>query len=383
MKRFRIAAAFLLAPCLPPAAEANPACGEVLTTDTTLTGDMTCAGTALRIGADGITVNLNGYMITGDGVTVGAAGVRNAGYNGVTIENGTITNFFFGIYLNGASGNTIQLITADGNTFSGIYVENGSNSNQIVDSVVINNGTPAHRGNGITINGSDGNLVARSLAVNNYTQGIFVGGGANSPASSNTRIVHNTSHDNVSNGIGIIGGSGHLVQNNRSVDNGGHGVSFSSLPVPGSVTDSAVAGNTASGNALNGIALNDAHRNRVTANQADANVLTGILLTGADDNAITGNRVSGSGVHGILLRAGSDVNAIRGNEFDDNVQSGIVVALGGGDAPADNRFTGNRATGHPLFDVRDQTIGDGTRGTDSIYRGTRCDTSSPDGICVP
>jgi hypothetical protein len=56
MKRFLVAAALLIAPCVQSAVEANPACGEVLTTDTTLTGDMTCAGTALRISADGVCV---------------------------------------------------------------------------------------------------------------------------------------------------------------------------------------------------------------------------------------------------------------------------------------------------------------------------------------
>ena len=382
MKRFFVAAAFLLTPCLLSAAEGNPSCGEVLTTDTTLTGDMTCAGTALRIGADGITVDLNGFWIYGDSVSVGWAGVENAGYRKVTIENGTITDFFFGIHLEGADDNRIRAITADGNWFSGIYLEEGSDSNRIEESIVINNGTPAHRGNGITINGSDGNLVARTFAANNYTQGIFVGGGADTAASSNTRILNNTSQNNVSNGIGIIGGSGHVIQNNVSVDNGGHGVSFSSLPVPGSVTDSSIVGNTLNGNTLNGMALSDSDGNRIAANRMSGNVLTGILLTEADDNTITGNRVSGSGVHGILIRSGSDRNALRGNEFDANAQSGIVVSVFGG-APADNRFEGNHATDNVSFDVRDQTLGNGTQGTDSTYRGTRCDTSNPDGICVP
>lgn len=382
MKRFRVVAAFLLAPCLLSAAEANPPCGSVLTTDTTLTGDMVCAGTALRIGADGITVDLNGDTISGDGVSVGSAGVENAGYHKVTIENGTITAFFFGIHLEGADDNRIRAITADGNSFSGIYLEEGSDDNRIEESVVINNGSPARPGNGITINGSDGNLVTRTLAANNYTQGIFVGGGADTAASSNTRILNNTSQGNVSNGIGVIGGSGHVIQNNTSVDNGGHGVSFSPLPVPGPVTDSSMVGNTLTGNTLNGIALNDSDGNRIVSNGISGNVLTGILLTEADDNRLTGNRVAGNGVHGILVRSGSDRNAIRGNEFDSNGVSGIVVSVFGG-APADNTFEGNRALGNVSFDVRDQTIGNGTQGTDSTYRGTRCETSVPAGICVP
>jgi parallel beta-helix repeat protein len=109
-------------------------------------------------------------------------------------------------------------------------------------------------------------------------------------------------------------------------------------------------------------------------------------LINADDNTIAGNRVTGSGDHGLFVASGSDNNAIRGNEFDSNGRRGILVsvvdAFGFG-APEDNRFEGNHATGNVLFDVRDQTIGDGTQGTDSTYKGTRCETSSPDGICVP
>lgn len=75
------------------------------------------------------------------------------------------------------------------------------------------------------------------------------------------------------------------------------------------------------------------------------------------------------------MRSGSDDNAIRGNEFDSNGLRGILVSLGGGfEAPKDNVFTGNHATGNALFDVQDLTKGDGTQGTDSTYRGTRCAT---------
>lgn len=364
MKRY-VAGTGLLLSCFSFAslAEAQPACGAVLTADTTLASDMFCPGsTALVIGADGITVDLNGYTISGDGVTPDAAGVRNIGYGNVTIENGTITGFDRGIHLSGASANTIRAITVDKNFFFGMLLHNNSTNNEIIDCVVINNGTPSRPGNGITINGSDGNLVTRTYAANNYTQGIFVGGGGNpsAPASSNTRILNNTSEHNVSNGIGIIGGSGHTIQGNISVNNGAHGVSLSSVPLTGPVTNSVIIANGLSGNTLNGIAM-----------------------INSDDNRIIANRVNGNALHGISVRSGSDRNVIRGNEFDSNLR-GIVVSLGGGfDAPKNNLFTGNHSTGNAVIDVVDETTGDGTAGTDSTYRGTRCDTSHPTGICVP
>lgn len=382
MTRLSVAASALVLAAGPAAAQ-TPPCGATITADITLAADMTCAGTALVIGADGITLDLGGYTLTGAGVT-GSAGVANTGWRDGVITNGTIAGFFFGIHFEGASNNVIRGVTAEGNVLSGMYLEEGSDDNRIESSAVINNGTPVYRGNGITINSSDGNTVTRTLATGNQTQGIFVGGGAGTAASANTRIRHNTSYGNVSNGIGILGGSGHVVAENESTGNGGHGISFSSTPAAGRVTDSVIAGNVAAGNTLNGIALNDAHGNRLTGNDVSGNVLTGILLTGADGNSVVANRAGGNLVHGLLVRAGADRNSFSGNAFDGNGSRGISVGPGGGPAPAGNTFTGNRAEDNAgLFDVQDQTLGDGTAGTDSTYRGTRCETSNPPGICKP
>src|SRR5438034_4577316 len=49
-------------------AAASVQCGAVITTDTTLTADLVnCAGNGLVVGADDITLNLNGHTVSGDG----------------------------------------------------------------------------------------------------------------------------------------------------------------------------------------------------------------------------------------------------------------------------------------------------------------------------
>ena len=82
----------------PGVAAANPACGATLTSSVKLTSDMSCSGTALTVGKSGITINLNGHTITGSGYTNGYYGVYNYGYDKVTVENGTITDFEYGLY---------------------------------------------------------------------------------------------------------------------------------------------------------------------------------------------------------------------------------------------------------------------------------------------
>ena len=81
----------------PAAAAANPACGATLTSSVKLTGDMSCSGTALTVGKPGITINLNGYTLSGSGELNGYYGVYNDGYNKVTVENGTIEDYDYGL----------------------------------------------------------------------------------------------------------------------------------------------------------------------------------------------------------------------------------------------------------------------------------------------
>jgi len=83
-------------------------CGEVVTEDVLLDGDLTCSGTALVIGADGITVDLNGHTIAsedGEGIGVDNSG----GFKSITIKNGTIDGFKEAVYTDGAIG--LELIS--------------------------------------------------------------------------------------------------------------------------------------------------------------------------------------------------------------------------------------------------------------------------------
>jgi Periplasmic copper-binding protein (NosD) len=90
-------------------ASAQPACGEVITEDTTLTADLNCGSdVALVIGAPGVTLDLGGHHISC------GTGVRNPGFAGVTIRNGSITFDDQGVLLIGATGNTIRDLDIDG-----------------------------------------------------------------------------------------------------------------------------------------------------------------------------------------------------------------------------------------------------------------------------
>jgi hypothetical protein len=81
-------------------------CGDTITTDTKLKSDLVgCPGNGIVIGADSLTLDLNGHTIQGSG---GGAGIDNsAGHDGVRIEQETVTGFGARILLIGASGNRV------------------------------------------------------------------------------------------------------------------------------------------------------------------------------------------------------------------------------------------------------------------------------------
>jgi parallel beta-helix repeat protein len=111
---------------------ANPSCGDVLMASRTLSGDLDCsayAGDALTLGKKGITLNLNGYTLTGPAGDDNYSGVYSAKKN-VTVRNGTIENYDIGVYFYGVVGGTIKGLDVMGEAGdandTGIYVYYGT-----------------------------------------------------------------------------------------------------------------------------------------------------------------------------------------------------------------------------------------------------------------
>ena len=112
------------------AADKQPSCGETITADTKLDSDLLdCPNNGLVIGADGVTVNLNGHVITGDGKEFSECpkgescdvGVLSDRYDGVTVMNGTTRGFGVGVTMAGSDGSEILGITATKNVFFGAF----------------------------------------------------------------------------------------------------------------------------------------------------------------------------------------------------------------------------------------------------------------------
>jgi parallel beta-helix repeat protein len=113
-------------------------CGQVLTSSVLVTNDLVdCPGDGLVIGADGITVDLDSHII--DGVGLGA-GVRNDGFDSVTISNGTLQEFDFGVQLNpGTALNILSSLTVQLNQNAGIQLSDADEGTSVAGNTIQNN----------------------------------------------------------------------------------------------------------------------------------------------------------------------------------------------------------------------------------------------------
>lgn len=199
-------------------------CGQVVTTNAFLTQNLHCPGSAgVVVGADGITIDLKGFRLRGN---VTNYGIDNNGFDGVTIRNGTVRNFDFGVSAyGGADKFTVQNLVVSGCFNYGIAVL--GNSAKIQSSNLSGN---THFG--ILVTG-DSAAIQSVTATRNGGQGITVHGNSESVKSS-------TSDGNDSFGIVAIGNSAKITAS------------------------------AASGNVLEGIRV-DGDAAKVTGNQTDGN----------------------------------------------------------------------------------------------------------------
>ena len=225
-------------------------CGDTITADTTLDRDLTdCPSNGIVIGADGITLDLNGHTISGDGKPVRRCrrnqicdvGVAKDDHAGVTIRGGSVRGFALGVGVFRGRNNRFVKLDSSRNQFFGFVIA-GSSRTVIRDSTGHDN--PRPDGDGL---------------------GVFM--------SHDLRIVHNSFRHNGQLGMHIEGSTKNLVKGNLVSRNGDFGM------------------------------LIEADGNQVRGNRSVRDGGTGILVGPGSRNVIAGNRISGSG-EGIAIEKG-------------------------------------------------------------------------------
>ena len=135
-----------------------------------VTDNLVAEGTCFTIGAHNVTIDLMGYSITGDG-GYGDYGVYVYGYNDTVVMNGSIYNFYNGVYVDGGHNYNVTGVTIDGNLDTGIYVNSGSDYGNIDDCSINSNS-----GYGIVVYNSDYfNITDCTITDHGYSSLYFEG----------------------------------------------------------------------------------------------------------------------------------------------------------------------------------------------------------------
>lgn len=338
--------------CLVPAASTQATkpvavkCGQTVTADTTLANDLAdCPGVGIVIGADGITLDLNGHTVDGDGVA-DVEGINNDGHDHVTVMDGAITDFVEGVVVLDARDNRLRGLSTRRNRHAGIFVDGATDTDiegnstadrcagvivtRSRDISVERNTTTGGECSGIPIFESDDVAVIENSVARAGSGGILL-----LRDSDGNRVERNSVSGGAGDGIVIAEEGDHnLVSQNSVSRNGGLGVI---LDV--GTSDNGVTDNTLRANAFGGMAIVGSDDNLVAQNSIGANgrstdgpeggihlvSLPGDPETISRRNAIVDNALSGNNPDGILVDPGHLGTLIEGNVAERNMDDGIDV----------------------------------------------------------
>jgi large repetitive protein len=314
-------------------------CGDTITTDTTLDSDLVnCPNNGIVIGADNITLDLNGHTIDGDGTPVATCpegdrcdvGVANlGGYDRLAIMGGTIRQFGVGVWVaGGAAHNRLYQLAVSDTTDIGIFVADSTDS-------VIEKNTMSDPGVvGLVLVDSQRALVARNSVSGTTGYAVFMFGVDHS------RIQHNKL-DADQHGFLLGDSARNLVQHN-AVSHTGGGIE---------VVEGATF-NRVEHNRFTGILVGDASDTLIRHNLVAAPDAFGIILDGAVRTTLDRNIVTAPGPAIIVTKleaaAAPQDTIVSSNHVTSKLGDGILVD--------------NGATGTLL--VRNLAIGSGDDGID-------------------
>ena len=151
-------------------------CGTIITTDLKLTQDMSCTGGGLTVGANGVTINLNGHTIAGSGPARPFIGIAVNGWSNVTIRDGTVTMFRTGVAIINSNHVKVKDLAVVGNGLAGFASGDGIRVFSSTDVKLKKLALAGNGNDGIEIMGSTGVVVSHSTIQGGKCGIAFTGG---------------------------------------------------------------------------------------------------------------------------------------------------------------------------------------------------------------
>jgi hypothetical protein len=311
-------------------------CGDYLTANTTLAGDMHCPlGHGIAIGADNVVLDCAGHTISGINLS-GSIGIYASGKTNATIRNCNLEWFEDGICFSNQSNSSISGSNVSGGGgpgFSGISVISGSSGNAI-DNVDVATGA----GVGVLFRGggAKNNVLSDSTITSGAANAVFMDYGT-----SDTSVVNVSAFSEFD--VGPTGGGGAFfvssAKYNRIDNCSGFGINGYGIDIRGgsnSVTNS-------NGKSVNKdgiiIAHSGANDNIVQNSTGKSENRFGMrMVEGRNNSFIDSIAVSGSkaGAFGILLEMENDSTLRNVSAIS---YSSYALYLGGEEGSRSNNIT--------------------------------------------
>ena len=368
-------------------------CGQKLTQSTRVMNDLTdCLWDGLVVGAPGITIDLNGHTIDGKGI---GSGLRNDGHDMVTLKNGKVTEFDWGVSLNvGTQRNIVEGLTLEKHQETAIVLGNRGEQDPALGlpsppelpasfqseatGNTLRNNTVIANDQGIWLTNAANETVIRgnSLAANGH-QGVWI------ERSHDNRVEDNEINDASGPGVEIEGSDRNVVADNLLSENSGGGVSIgttSGLHVGIPSHDNLVERNLieeTGGAALEVAGLEAAplRGNKLIDNVAHRSNGEGVSLSFARDTLVRGNDVR-TNKYGILVNHSRETR-IEYNDASESEGTGIEVSdLSFNNTIVRNISGHNDGTGIVVSD-------EAGAGTGSLIEHNRTNNNKNYGIFVP
>lgn len=326
-------------------------CGDTVTHSVRLAGDLTdCPGDGLVVGADGVTIDLNGHTIDGtvaqgqcERPAVLRAGVSNpGGYDHVTVAGGTVQQFDTGVAAGsataGMSDSRVHDLALRDNPWGGVSIGSGAGAPATQDNLVDHN-LVAGSACGVSLDLTTGqsNRFTHNR-VRDANTGIVLCCGA----ATDTNVVEANSVSNAADaGVLVFESGANRIERNTLAD-----IGDDAIRIVGASSKTLVVGNGITRAQDKGIAVETCadcpgEHAVPTDVRIAGNALTstgdGIWLIESDGDVVTGNSVNGAGSFGrpdtfgigVLLNGASD-NRVSHNAIVDSgrgIGPGIVVGI--------------------------------------------------------
>jgi parallel beta helix pectate lyase-like protein len=265
-----------------------------------LTKNLTATGTCIVVGSEGVSLDMKGHTITGNGT---GDGISDGGghFESMAIANGKIRNFDVGIGLDTSCCVVIRNVNSSNNTEAGVLIGDCCGT---LDSVTANNnGT-------VGIDALDCCYTLYNVQANNNG-----GGGGIVETDCCTTVANSTISGNGGPGVVLDGCCSFLVSS-KVEKNGADGVDMNDCC--NFVIESTVVVNLGYGVNLIG------SDNLVTTTNASGNSLDGIFLR-TEDNQITNSQANGN--HGAGANVGCP-GAITGLTAKGNTGGSLTTSGG-------------------------------------------------------